>query len=157
MNATKVISTIALLSMTLCGCTLASFQRLRKPSQAQAPAAISFPEAEAALPRASIQYEPLGRRLRTFAASESWEPVQDPPGRVAYFDIYYKEHPEKLGAKLAPGAKDEGGDVCFRYPCSLRQQQYGSGFDAGVIECNDAMATKVTCSSVEQLPDGVKF
>jgi hypothetical protein len=124
---------------------------MRKPEAAQAPAPASFPEAERMLPGAAMQYPPAGSLLRTYVLEEGWTEVPDGSGRNVEVLMYYRE---KGGALV----KDERGgqdSVCFRYPCLLAQKHVGAGYAPPVLECNAAMAAKVTCGSVDALPDGV--
>lgn len=133
------------------GCTLAIIKQMSKPKAAQPPAPASFPEAEIMLRHAAFKYKPSGTLMRAFALQEAWEAPPDGSGRYADFALYF--HRQARG--VVKGAEGEDG-VCFEYPCRMQQVPAASGgYQPPIVECNDAMMTKVTCGSVQMLPPGI--
>lgn len=133
------------------GCTLAIFKQMSKPKAAQAPAPASFPEAESMLKHAAFKYKPSGTLLRAFSLQEAWESPPDGSGRHADFALYF----HRQGGAAVKGAEGEDG-VCFEYPCRMQQQTApAGGYEPPIVECNEAMMTKVTCGSVQTLPPGI--
>jgi hypothetical protein len=132
------------------GCTLAIIKQLSKPKAAQAPAPASFPEAESMLRHAAFKSKPSGTLLRAFSLQEVWETPPDDSGRYADFALYF----HRQGGGAVKGAQGEDG-VCFEYPCRMQQARVGGGYEAPIVECNEAMMTKVTCGSVQMLPPGI--
>lgn len=142
----------ALFALSLsAGCTLAMIEQLRKPGTATAPAAADFPEAEQVLRGAAIKAPRAGNIERAYILDETWGANPEGSARHVSLSLYYRS----TGGALV---KDEAGgqdQVCFAYGCALVQFATPGGYGAAVVECNDALARKVTCDSVAALPQGV--
>ncbi len=147
-----LVGAVALFTLSLsAGCTLAMIEQLRKPGTATAPAAADFPEAEQVLRGAAIKAPRSGTIVRAYILDETWGANPESTARRVELSLYYRT----TGGALVKDEKGGQDQVCFAYGCVLDQLATPSGYGAAVVECNDALARKVTCDSVAALPQGV--
>jgi hypothetical protein len=147
---------VALAAVGTSGCSLRMMNKMRKPAAVESVDARQFPEGEQAFARSSVQWRPTGTARRAFMMHDSWQMRPDDSLRYVGVRMYFAEPNEsdKLAGKLYKGAEGEDA-ICYEYDCVVAEVNKGGSFGAPVLECNQDTLRKVTCTSVDTLPEGM--